>query len=167
MPNTNSSSECLWTVYGLTRPSRASSSLLNALFLRACHDSNVWEVTELDLQSSFLTRIATTRFNNNPSESTGHVLGQAVSYLPKTNQWLLVNSADSNTLNLAVSSVTWASLAVREVPCFFGAGLRDPGEACGNVYSDEQLNIAFIQGLWLHLQVDAQQYNLQFTEHTL
>jgi len=35
------------------------------------------------------------------------------------------------------------------------------------VYGEDRLKMAFIQGLPKHLQVDAQQYNLQFTEHTL
>jgi len=45
--------------------------------------------------------------------------------------------------------------------------LRDLGEACGNLYGEDRLKMAFIQGLPKHLQVDLQQYNLQFTEHTL
>jgi len=45
--------------------------------------------------------------------------------------------------------------------------LRDLGEACGNVYGEDRLKMAFIQGLPKHLQVDAQQYNLQFTGYTL
>jgi len=81
--------------------------------------------------------------------------------------WLLVNYADSITLNQAVSDVNRASLGAHEVPDAFAARFRDLGEACGNVYGEDRLEMAFIQGLPKHFQVDAQQYNLQFTEHIL
>jgi len=81
--------------------------------------------------------------------------------------WLLVNYSDSITLNRAVSDVNRASLGSHEVPDAFAARLRDMGEACGNVYGEDRLKMALIQGLPKHLQVDAQQYNLQFTEHSL
>jgi len=35
------------------------------------------------------------------------------------------------------------------------------------VYGDDRLKMAFLQELPKHLQMDAQQYTLQFTEHTL
>jgi len=81
--------------------------------------------------------------------------------------WLLVNCADSITLNQAVSDVNRASLGAHEVPDAFASRLRDLGQACENVFGEDWLKMAFIQGLPMHLQVDAQQYNLQFTEHTL
>jgi len=71
------------------------------------------------------------------------------------------------TLNQAVSDVNQASLGTHEVPDAFAAHLWDLGEACGHVYGEDRLKMAFIQGLPKHLQVDARQYNLQFTEHTL
>ena len=81
--------------------------------------------------------------------------------------WLLVSNADSIPLNKAASDMNRASLGADELPDAFAARLWDLGDACGNVYGDDRLKIAFIQGLLNHLQVDAQQYNLQFTEHTL
>jgi len=81
--------------------------------------------------------------------------------------WLLVNYTDSITLSEAVSDVNRASLGAHEVADAFAARLPDLGEACGNVYGEDRLKMAFIQGLPKHLQADAQQYNLQFTEHTL
>jgi len=70
-------------------------------------------------------------------------------------------------MSQAVSEANRASLGAQEVPDAFAARLRDLGEACGNVYGEERLKLAFIQGLPKHVQVEAEQYNLQFTEHTL
>ena len=81
--------------------------------------------------------------------------------------WLLVNDADSITLNQAVPDVNRASLGAHEGPDALAVRLRDLEEACGNAYGEDRLKLACIQGLPKHLQVDAQQYNLQFTEHTL
>jgi len=41
------------------------------------------------------------------------------------------------------------------------------GEACGNVYGEDQPKMEFIQGLPKNFQEDSQQYNFQLTEHTL
>jgi len=66
-----------------------------------------------------------------------------------------------------VSDVNRAYLGAHEVPNAFAARLRDLGKASGNVHGEDRLKMAFIQGLLKNLQVDAQQYNVQFTEHTL
>jgi len=71
--------------------------------------------------------------------------------------WLLVNYADSITLNQAVLDVNRASLGAHEVPDAFAARLRDLREAFGNVYGEDRPKMAFIQGLPKHMQVDAQQ----------
>jgi len=52
--------------------------------------------------------------------------------------------------------VNRASLGAHEVPDALAARLRDLGEACSNVYGEDRLKMAFIQGLPKHLQVDAQ-----------
>ena len=66
-----------------------------------------------------------------------------------------------------MSDVNRASLVAHEVPDAFAALLRDLGEACCNMYGGKGLKMALIQGLPKHLEVDAQQYNLPFTEHTV
>jgi len=63
--------------------------------------------------------------------------------------------------------VNSTSLGAHEVPDAFAARLWDLEEACGNVYGEDRLKMAFIQGLPKHLRVDAQRYNLQFTWHTV
>ena len=136
-------------------------------FVRACNDSNVLEGKALYLVGSFLTGAAATRFNKILPDTAGHIPGRTVVLFPEAVHWPLVNYADSITLNQAVSDVNRASLGTHEVPDAFAARLLDLGEACGNVYGEDPLEMAFIQGLPKHLQVDAQQYNLQFTEHTL
>jgi len=70
-------------------------------------------------------------------------------------------------LNQAVSDVNRASLGAHKVPDAFAARLRDLREACGNVSGEDRLKMAFIHRLPKHLQVDAHQQNLQFTEHSL
>jgi len=147
-----------------TKPSELFSFLRR--FVRACNDSNVWEGKALYLVGSFLTAAAATRFNKILPDTAGHIPGRTGASFPEAVHWLLVNYADFITLNQAVSDVSRASLGAHEVPDAFAARLRDLGEACGKVYGEERLKIAFIQGLPKHLQVDAQQYNLQFTEHT-
>ena len=57
--------------------------------------------------------------------------------------WLLVNYADSITLNQAVSDVNRAFLGAHEVPDAFAARLRDLGEACGNVDGEDRIKMAF------------------------
>ena len=148
-----------------TKPAELFSFLRR--FVRACNDSNVWEGKALYLVGSFLTGAAATRFNKILPDTAGHIPGRTVASFPEAVPWLLVNYADSITLNQAVSDVNRASLGAHEVPDAFAARLWDLGEACGNVYGEDRLKMAFIQGLPKHLQVDAQQYNLQFTEHTL
>jgi len=136
-------------------------------FLRACNDSNVWEGKALHLVGSFLTGAAATRFNKILPDTAGHIPGRTDASFPEAVHWLLVNYADSITLIQAVSDVNRASLGAQDVPDAFAARLRDLCEACGNVYGEYRLKMAFIQGLPKHFQVDAQQYNLQLTEHTL
>jgi len=148
-----------------TKPAELSSFLRR--FVRACKDSNVWEGKALYLVGSSLTGAAATRFNKILPDTAGHIPGRTVASFPEALHWLLVNYTDSITLKQAVSDVNRASLGAHEVPDAFAAGLRDLGEACGNVYGEDRLKMAFIQGLPKHLQVHAQQYNLQFTEHTL
>jgi len=136
-------------------------------FVRACNDSNVWEGKALYLVGSFLTGAAATRLNKILPDTAGRISGRTVASFPEAVHWLPVNYADSITLNQAVSDVNRASLGAHEVSDAFAARLRDLGEACGNVYGEDRLEMAFIQGLPKHLQVDPHQYNLQFTEHTL
>ena len=148
-----------------TKPAELFSFL--SRFVRACNERNVWEGKALYLVGSFLTGAAATRFNKILSDTAGHIPGRTVAFFPEAVHWLLVNHADSITLNQAVSDVHRASLGAHEVPDAFAARLQDLGEACGNVYGEDRREMAFIQGLPEHLQVDAQQYNLQFMEHTL
>jgi len=148
-----------------TKPAELFSFLRR--FVRACNDSNVWEGKALYLVGSFLTGAAATRFNKILPDTAGHIPGRNVASFPAAVHWLQVNYADSITLNQAVSGVNRASLGAHEVPDAFAAHLRDLGEACGNLYGEDRLKMVFIQGLPKHLKVDAQQYNLQFTEHTL
>jgi len=148
-----------------TKPAELFSLLRR--FVRACNDSNAWEGKALYLVGSFLTGVAATRFNKILHDTAGHIPGRTVASFPEAVHWLLVNYADSITLNQAVSDVNRFSLGAHEVPDAFAARLRGLGEACGNVYGEDRLKMAFIQGLPKHLQVDAQQYNLQFMEHTL
>jgi len=136
-------------------------------FVRACNDSNVWKGKAFYLVGSFLTGAAATRFNKILPDTAGHIPGRTVASFPEAVHWLLVNYADSITLNQALSDVNHASLGAHEVPDAFAARLPDLKEVCGNVYGEDRLKMAIIQGLPKHLQVDAQQYNLQFTEHTL
>jgi len=148
-----------------TKPAELFSFLRR--FFRACNDSNVWEGKALYLVGSFLTGAAATRFNKILPDTAGHTPGRTVVSFPEAVHWLLVNNADSITLNQAVSDVDRASLGAHEVPDAFAARLRDLGEACAHVYGEDRLKMAFIQELPKHLQVDAEQCNLQFTEHTL
>jgi len=136
-------------------------------FVRACNDSSVWEGKALYLFGSYLTGAAATRFNKILPDTAGHIPGRTVASFPEAVHWLLVSYSDSITLNQAVSDVNRASLGAHEVPDAFAARLRDLGEACGNFYGEDRLKMALIQGLPKYLQVDPQQYNLQFTEHTL
>jgi len=148
-----------------TKPAELFSFLRR--FVRAFNESNLWEGKALYLVGSFLTGASATRFNKILPDTAGHIPGRTVASFPEEVHWLLVNYADSITLNQAVSDMNRASLGAHEVPDAFAARLRDLGEACGNVYGEDRLKMAFIQELLKHLQVDAQQYNLQFTEHTL
>jgi len=116
---------------------------------------------------SFLTGAAAIRFNKIFPDTAGHIPGRTVASFHEAVHWLLVDYADSITLNQAVSDVNRASLVAHKVPDTFTARLRDLGKACGNVYGEGRLKMAFIQGIPKHLQVDAQQYNPQATEHTL
>ena len=136
-------------------------------FVWACNHSNVWDGKALYLVGSFRTGAAARPFNKSPPDTAGHIPGRTVASFPEAVHWLLVNYADSITLNQAVPDVKGASLGTRDGPCAFTAHLRDLGEACGNVYGEDRLKMSLIQGLPKNLQVDAQQYNLQFTEHTL
>jgi len=135
--------------------------------VRACNGSSLWEGKALYLVGSFLTGAAATQFNKILPDTAGHIPGRTVAPFPEAVHWLLVNYADFITLNQAVSDVNRASLAAHEVPDAFATRLPDLGEACRNVYGEDRLKMAFIQGLPKHLQVYAQKYNLQFTEHTL
>jgi len=148
-----------------TKPAELFSFLRR--FFRTCNDSNVWEGKALYLVGSFLTGAAATRFNKILPGTAGHIPGRTVASFPEAVHWLLGNYADSISLNQTVSDVNRASLGAHEVPDAFAARLRDVGEACENVYGEDRLKMAFIRELPKHLQVDAQQYNLQFTEHTL
>ena len=136
-------------------------------FVRACSDSNVWEGKELYLVGSFLTGAAATRFKKILPDTAGRIPGWSVASFSEAVHWHLVSYTDSINLNQAVSDVNRASLGAHEVPDAFAARLRDLGDACGNVYGEDRLKMAFIQGLPKHLQVDTQQYDLQFTHHTL
>jgi len=138
-----------------TRPAEIFSFLRR--FLRACNDGNVWEGKALYLVGSFLIRAAALRFNKILPDTAVHNPGRTVASFPEAVHWLLVNYADSITLNHAVSDVNRASLGAQDVPDAFAARLRDVGEACGNVYGEDRLMMAFIQGIPKHLQVDAQQ----------
>jgi len=135
--------------------------------VRACSDSNVWEGKALYLVGSFLTRAAATRFNKILPDTAGHIPGRTVASSPEAVHWLFVNYADSITLNQAVSDVNRTSLGAYEVHDAFAAHLRGLGGACGNVYGEDRLKMEFIQRLPKHFQVNAQQYNLQFMEHTI
>jgi len=148
-----------------TKPAELFSFLRR--FVRACNDSNVWEGMALYLVGSFLTGAAATRFNKILPDTAGHIPGRTFASFPEAVHWLLVNYADSITLNQAGSDVNRASLGAHEVSDAFAARLRDLGEARGNVYGEDRLKMTFIQKLPKRLQVDSQQYNLQFTEHTL
>ena len=148
-----------------TKPAELFSFLRR--FFRACNDSNVWEGKALYLVGSFLTGAAATWFQKILLDTAGHIPGRTVASIPEAVHWLPVNYADSITKNQAVSDVNLAPLGAHEVPDAFASRLRDLGQACENVFGEDWLKMAFIQGLPMHLQVDAQQYNLQFTEHTL
>jgi len=148
-----------------TKPAELFSFLRR--LVRACNDSNVWEGKALYLVGSFLTGAAATRFNEILPDTAGHIPGGTVASFPEAVHWLLVNYADFITQNQAVSDVNRASLGAHEVPDAFAARFRELSEACGNVYGEDRLKMEFIEGLPKNLQVDAQQYNLQFTEHTL
>jgi len=148
-----------------TEPAKLFSIL--GRFVQACDGSNVCEGKALYLVGSFLTGAAATRFKKILPDTAGQSSGRTVVSFPEAVHWLLVNYADSITLNSAVSDVNRASLGAQEVPDALAARLRDLREACRNVYGEDRLNMAFIQGLPKHLQVDAQKCNLQFTEHSL
>ena len=135
-------------------------------FVRACSDSNVWEGKHLYLVGSFLTGAAATRLKEILPDTAGRIPGWTVASFSEAVHWHLVSDTDSINLNQAVSDVHRASLGAHEVPDAFAARLRDLGDACGNMYGDDWLKMAFIQGLPKHLQVDTQQYDLQFTHHT-
>ena len=136
-------------------------------FVRECNDSHVWEGSALYRVGSFFTGAAATLFNKILSDTARQISGRTVASFLGAVHWLLVNDEDPITLNQAVLDVNRASLGAHEVPDAFAARLRDLGEACGNVYGEDRLKMAFIQGLPKDLQVDAQQENLQFTERTL
>jgi len=136
-------------------------------FVRACSDSNVWAGKELYLVGSFLTGAAATRFKKILPDTAGRIPGWSVASFSEAVHWHLVSYTDSINLNQAVSYVNRASLGAHEVPDAFAARFQDLGDACGNVYGEDRLKMAFIQGLPKHLQVDTQQYDLHFTHHTL
>jgi len=147
-----------------TKPAELFSFLRR--FVLACSDSNVWEGKALYRVDSFLTGAAATRFSKILPDTAGHIPGSTVASFPEAVHWLLVNYADSISINQAVPDVNRASLGAHEAHGAFAARLRDLEEACGNVYRKDRLQVALIQGLPQHFQVDAQQYNLQFMEHT-
>ena len=132
-------------------------------FVRECNDSHVWEGSALYRVGSFSTGAAATLFNKILPDTARQISGRTVASFLGAMHWLLVNYEDPITLNQAVLDVNRASLGAHEVPDAFAARLRDQGEACVNVYGEDRLKMAFIQELLKHLQVDAQQYNLQFT----
>jgi len=136
-------------------------------FFRACNDSNVWEGTALNLVGSFRTGAAASLFNKILPDTAGHIPGRTVASFSEAVHWLLVNYADSITLNQAVSDMSRAALGAHEVPDALAARLRDRGKACVNVYGEDRPKMAFIQGLPKNFQMDAQQDNLKFTEHSL
>jgi len=136
-------------------------------FVRACIEKTVWEGRALYVVGSFITGAAATRFNKILLHTVGHIPGRTVASFPEAVHWLFVNYADSITLKQAVSDVNRASLRSDEVPDAFAARSWDLGDACCSVYVEDRLKMAFIQGLYEGFQVDAQQYNLTFTEHTL
>jgi len=148
-----------------TKPAELFSFMCR--FVRSCSDNNFWEGMALYPVGSFLTGTAASRLNKILPNTAGHIPGRTVASFPEEVHWILVNYADFITLNQAVSDVNRASLGAHEVPDAFTARLQDLGEACGNVYGEDRLKMAFIHGLPKHSQVDAQQYNLQFKEHTL
>jgi len=110
-----------------TKPAELFSFLCR--FVRACNDSNVWQGTSPYLFGSFLTGAGATPFNKILPDAAGHIPSRTVASFPEAVHWLLVNYADSITLNQAVSDVNRASLGTDEVPDAFEARLRDLGEA--------------------------------------
>ena len=125
-----------------TKPAELFSFLRR--FVRACNDSSVWEGKALCPVGSFLTGAAATRFNKILPDTAGHIRGRTAASFPEAVHLLLVNYADSITLNQAVSDVICASLGAHEAPDAFAACLRDLGEACGNEYGEDRLKMAFI-----------------------
>jgi len=86
-------------------------------FVRSCNDSNFWEGKALSLVGSFLTGAAAVLFNKILPDTAGHIPGRTVPSFREAVHWLLVNYADSITLNQAVSDVNRASLGAHEVLC--------------------------------------------------
>jgi len=148
-----------------SRPAELFSFLRR--FVLACDESNIWEGKALYLVGSFLSGSAATLFAKILPDAAGHIPGRTVASYPEAVNWLLVNHADEVTLNQAAADVNRAVLGSHETPGAFAERLRELGESCGNVYGEDRLKMVFINGLPKHLQVDAQQYNLQFPEHTL
>jgi len=136
-----------------TKPAELFSFLRR--FVRAFKKSNIWESTALYPVGLFRTGAAATRFKKILPDTAGHIPGQTVASFLEAVHWLLVIFTDSITLNQAVSDVNRASLGAHEVSDAFAARWRDLGEACGRVYGEDRLKMAFIQGLRKHLQVDA------------
>jgi len=154
-----------WVRFDWTKPAELFSFMRR--FLRACNDGSVWEGKALYLVGSFLIRAAALRFNKIFPDTAGHIPGRIVASFPEAVHWLLVNYADSITPNQAVLDVHRASLGAQDVTDAFAARLRDVWEACGNMYGEDWLKMAFIPGIPKHLQVDAQHDNVHFTERTL
>jgi len=64
-----------------------------------------------------------------------------VTYGPETIHRLLISFTDAITLNQAVADVNCPSLGAHGFPDAFKAHLRDPGEACGNLYGKDRLKM--------------------------
>jgi len=77
-------------------------------FVSACNDSNVWARKALYLVGSFHTGAATNWFKMILPDTAGHIPGRTVASFPEAVHWLLVQYADSITLNQVVSDVNCA-----------------------------------------------------------
>jgi len=119
-------------------------------FFQACNDSNVCEGKALYLVGPFFTGAAALQIKRILPDTAAHILGRTVASFPEDTHWLLFNYADCITLNQAASDENRASLGAHEVLDSLAARLRDLGEACGNVYLEDRLKMAFIQGIPKH-----------------
>jgi len=136
-------------------------------FVRSCDDLGIWEGKAMYLLVNCLPGAAATRFAKVLPDSAGYIPGRTGASFPEAVNWLLVNYADAVLLNQAVADVNRAALGPHEQPDTFAERIRSLGESCGNVFGEDRLKMTYTQGLPKHLQVDFQQYNLQFPENTL